>query len=137
MKMTTNEILHDLEALAYGFREEQGCEPVCLGEAIRVIKEHQDDAPAMTKKRAAEILKAEAERINSRSPGVKYPTRTEAILLAIEALEDRQPAKWIDYPMSRWIYAQCSECKYINNVKTNFCPNCGADMRGGADHESN
>ena len=24
----------------------------------------------------------------------------------------------------------CSECKERNDVKTNFCPNCGADMRG-------
>lgn len=24
----------------------------------------------------------------------------------------------------------CSECKKRNDVKTNFCPNCGADMRG-------
>jgi len=24
----------------------------------------------------------------------------------------------------------CSECKERNDVKTNFCPHCGADMRG-------
>ena len=24
----------------------------------------------------------------------------------------------------------CSKCKKRNDVKTNFCPNCGADMRG-------
>lgn len=28
-------------------------------------------------------------------------------------------------------YYECSECKYVpHEIKSNFCPNCGADMRG-------
>ena len=46
-------------------------------------------------------------------------------------------------PKGRWIktgsdhYVECSECKspmYIHSIAYsfgNFCPNCGADMRGG------
>lgn len=40
MKMTNDEIIHDLEAIGEAFNEQtDGCEPVCIGEAIRVIKE--------------------------------------------------------------------------------------------------
>lgn len=38
--------------------------------------------------------------------------------------------KWTDEQQDRWIYAKCSECLTIHDVKTNYCPNCGADMRG-------
>ena len=37
--------------------------------------------------------------------------------------------KWIDHQEGRWIYAKCSECGTVHDVKSNFCPNCGADMR--------
>ena len=36
---------------------------------------------------------------------------------------------WIDHQEGRWIYAKCSECCTVHDVKSNFCPNCGADMR--------
>lgn len=37
-------------------------------------------------------------------------------------------------PKGRWVrrtkyYGDCSECGEISSVKSNFCPNCGADMR--------
>ena len=34
--------------------------------------------------------------------------------------------KWIDHQEGRWIYAKCSECGTVHDVKSNFCPNCGA-----------
>lgn len=41
--------------------------------------------------------------------------------------------KWIDHQEGRWIYAKCyakcSECGTVHDVKSNFCPSCGADMR--------
>ena len=37
--------------------------------------------------------------------------------------------KWIDHQEDRWIYAKCSECETVHDVRSNFCPNCGADMR--------
>ena len=40
MEMTIDEIIHDLEALREGINEEtNGCEPVCISEAIRVLTE--------------------------------------------------------------------------------------------------
>lgn len=41
--------------------------------------------------------------------------------------------KWIDHQQGRWVYAKCSECETVHDVRSNFCPNCGADMRGEAD----
>lgn len=59
--------------------------------------------------------------------------------------------KYEERPHGKWIYIQydgnpkvgnwhCSECREIAPVnivgyseKTNFCPNCGADMRGDAE----
>lgn len=37
--------------------------------------------------------------------------------------------RWIDHQMGRWVYAKCSECETVHDVRSNFCPNCGADMR--------
>lgn len=36
--------------------------------------------------------------------------------------------EWIKHPQWKWIYAECSECKTVFDVKSNFCPNCGAWM---------
>ena len=42
----------------------------------------------------------------------------------------KRTGHWIDHQMYRWIYAKCSECETVHDTQTNFCPNCGADMRG-------
>jgi len=52
---------------------------------------------------------------------------------------ERKKGKWIvtsEFEDCR--YVKCNQCKvtqvfYYNKPLTNFCPNCGADMRG--DHE--
>lgn len=31
------------------------------------------------------------------------------------------------------VYCECSECGNTCSYQFNFCPNCGADMRGGQD----
>lgn len=50
---------------------------------------------------------------------------------------ERKTGKWIKTGQS-FVYSKkfrnysCSECGYdIDKIKFNFCPNCGADMRGG------
>ena len=32
-----------------------------------------------------------------------------------------------------YYYPKCSECGGVGNFDMNFCPNCGADMRGGTE----
>lgn len=52
------------------------------------------------------------------------------------AQPERKKGKWIvTSEFEDCIYAKCNQCKvtqvfYHNKPLTNFCPNCGADMRG-------
>ena len=46
---------------------------------------------------------------------------------------ERQPSAektgdWIDHQLDRWIYAKCSKCGSVHNVRSNYCPSCGARM---------
>lgn len=43
--------------------------------------------------------------------------------------KQRLQGEWIDIALTEW---KCSNCNYQVNRwnNTNFCPNCGADMRG-------
>lgn len=42
----------------------------------------------------------------------------------------------LDRPQGKWIWDEqilglvCSECKELGIERSNFCPNCGADMKG-------
>lgn len=53
--------------------------------------------------------------------------------MAIEALQQERPkGEWIPkkFPYA-WYYPTCSVCGFENEGElNNFCPNCGADMRG-------
>ena len=85
----------------------------------------------MTRSEAIEHLKNIA--IYSVQDGYTDEAR-QAIDMAIKALEEqeRKNGKWIDN-------TYCSKCGFVNEVESgfigpvnsfNFCPNCGADMRG-------
>lgn len=44
---------------------------------------------------------------------------------------ERKLGKWITQEFGSW--AECSECHELYDIpiaNSNFCPNCGADMRG-------
>ena len=66
--------------------------------------------------------------------------RCEALDMAIEALENERPkGHWIRKTVDRGFNADwvCSECRhrvYSDFVDFNYCPNCGADMRGERSH---
>ena len=38
--------------------------------------------------------------------------------------------EWIDEQRGRWIYAKCNLCGKVQDVRSNYCPNCGAKMDG-------
>lgn len=51
---------------------------------------------------------------------------------------DRNVGKWIEKKFSRFTYYKCSVCNANYECENaefdlNFCPNCGADMRGKED----
>lgn len=65
-------------------------------------------------------------------PHMRFKLEAEEHKEALNEIEDRlkKSGTWIDHEDGRWVYAQCSECGTIHDVKTNYCPTCGADMRG-------
>lgn len=93
----------------------------------------------MTNKEAIEHLK----NINSRYPcslDTTFQDECEmiALNLAIKALEERPKGEWIEGEEwedsdGGWGWWQkCSVCRESIHSRKNFCPNCGADMRGDA-----
>lgn len=51
---------------------------------------------------------------------------------AIEAYKARPHGEWL-YIDNEWGTFQCDQCKKHSSINFYFCPNCGADMRGGED----
>ena len=52
----------------------------------------------------------------------------------IKKYDDPKTGKWIEASedwRNQITWWQCSECGTPSSIKSNFCPNCGADMRGG------
>lgn len=59
---------------------------------------------------------------------IKY--RTE-MCIAILNGEERPQGKWIFHKdFNESCRYGCNQCGNLNNISSNFCPNCGADMRG-------
>jgi len=58
--------------------------------------------------------------------------QVETLLGLPSAQLEQNKGRWINIPTKAWFTElfQCSECgeKYV--YQHNFCPNCGADMRG-------
>lgn len=45
-------------------------------------------------------------------------------------IEERKTGEWIELDFTEaWEY-KCDQCGRMSDFKDNFCPNCGADMRG-------
>lgn len=61
----------------------------------------------------------------------------EKLLFADKPLKELPSAQetgtWIDYQKGKWIYAQCNKCGTVWDVKSNYCPHCGAKMEGEQD----
>ena len=56
----------------------------------------------------------------------KYPhiKLGEALSLAIKALQEPERKK------GQWVNLTCTECGQFDFTKPDYCPSCGADMRG-------
>lgn len=73
---------------------------------------------------------------NLKTQGEAFFSRRLALDLAIKALEERPQGEWIEHNS---YFHKCSKCQKIvgfdyieqEGEMFNFCPNCGADMRGG------
>ena len=89
----------------------------------------------MTREEAIDVLKCNY-------PSSCFEELCKAVDIAIKALSaqpDRKKGKWIrldEYPND--VSVKCSECgvtleDWMMGAFYNYCPNCGADMRGGED----
>ena len=89
----------------------------------------------MIREEAIKFMKAIKRGLKSTGKDYPYrdeyiPKMKEALEMAINALKEPRTGHWIDHQDGRWIYAKCSECGKVQDAKSNFCPYCGADMRG-------
>ena len=55
----------------------------------------------------------------------------EDVLTQLPSAQPERKGKWLNVSMD---YGECSECGHYG-ITTNFCPVCGADMRG-EDHDT-
>jgi rubrerythrin len=84
----------------------------------------------MTNSEAIEILQANY-------PDACFEQLRDAVDIAIYALsaqptiEPRKKGEWKEHKDYTGLAYLCSECGYFTTMRTNFCPNCGADMREG------
>ena len=79
-----------------------------------------------------ELYDSVLEEIDN-APTVPLPDFKDGYKQAIldgKAQYQSPPGKWIYKCCYGDEFPQCSVCGEINDVKTNFCPDCGADMRG-------
>lgn len=84
---------------------------------------------SLTKEQSIDYLKDLWNEVyNEDSDGYNYAI---ALDMAIEALlADRPQGEWVSNHDSSW---NCSECglRVFIYAKGNYCPNCGARMKGG------
>ena len=94
----------------------------------------------MTREEAIEILEIKRECMDYEGFSCAMDLKTKidgtdgcylcekAIDMAIEALRERPKGRWIRYKYSHKL-GECSLCGEIVAIRSNYCPNCGADMR--------
>ena len=88
----------------------------------------------MTREEAKEILTHNWTRVDN--PNYSESELDEAFFMAIEALADRPTGEWVwsDEDAS-WKCGRC-DCVFEEidwKPNYNFCPNCGAKMKGGTE----
>ena len=89
-------------------------------------------------KREEAIEKLQKQKAEYLEKWVDYSGVVEAYDMAIEALSaDRPMGEWIFNPKDAielmFTKPKCSECGFESSDGGNFCPNCGAKMKGGDD----
>lgn len=83
----------------------------------------------MTNEDAIEIVKTFRQAMDT--PITEYrEILLGALDMAIDALKEQRPqGEWVtdDATYSTW---RCNKCLHVQTICSNYCPNCGADMRG-------
>lgn len=87
---------------------------------------------------------AEFVKDSNNSDFADAPTWNDAVSLVGSAptIEERKKGKWRNIQIGKWLGVECTACKIAHDrrevphgnggeVAWKFCPECGADMRGG------
>lgn len=135
--MTNKEALHDLKAIKDYFITECDASPMCLDYAIKAL-EQESCEDAVSRKAVLDYIKgSEAE--------LGHSTENNLVCEDIMALPSVKPKRkygeWINakvgklFPSNDYKCSKCGNILDFNGVNcgrgdANFCPNCGADMRG-------
>lgn len=80
------------------------------------------------------------DAIMGQPPEPHYPSWYVEQIKALQPVEPKR-GYWIESHehiyvgngVKEWTSWYCSECDAPNDKPTDFCPNCGADMKGGKD----
>lgn len=87
-------------------------------------------ARTMTKDEVIAVLRGLQDWLYFSAMNGGTKIQREAIDVAIEAIHSepqRMRGKWIHVSEEMW---KCDQCEEISCCSPNFCPDCGADMRG-------
>lgn len=65
--------------------------------------------------------------------GEKIPADklADAFDMAIEALSAEKTGTWIRHERGLFFGYKCSQCGELSEIPTDYCPHCGAKMKGG------
>lgn len=95
----------------------------------------------MTNDEAIGVLEDVRDAICENIPGnhPELDELREAVQMAVDSLHERKKGKWIQSEEKEGLEftfyeIHCSECGVLRKIGwtgANYCPNCGADMRGG------
>lgn len=91
-------------------------QPEQIARDIATIIENERDMRVILKNKRTETHSCDSERTETHEP-------------------PRMRGKWIPTEPDEPCFYQCSLCRRLNDDTDNFCPNCGADMRGGQDED--
>jgi len=95
--------------------------------AIDALKEHRALYCDNTPDTFSKLSYAEKSRVD------ELDTAIATLVNLPSAQPERIRGRWIEKPHVHGV-AYCSLCDYeLHTNDTNFCPNCGADMRGEQD----
>lgn len=120
--MTREELIKHLEHLADYVKYSE--DAPALREAIEMLK--SDDGDTISRQTAVDAL-------------IKWygcePSDIGAFENIVEKLpsarQERKMGKWVTKSTNGEMFDSCSVCGYVEwDAPRNFCPNCGADMRG-------
>ena len=62
------------------------------------------------------------------------PTERDALIVAVrtafDELKERKTGRWMATEADEPCFYRCSECGRLIDERENYCPNCGARMKG-------